>query len=94
MKYEKAYPRNKFSVRLKGPLIGKFKQTPSQRIQEIAMCQEVEDVLAAELERDDYTGELSIKISVNNYKDHSKQLSPWPHNAFQDDVTPESLPLD
>ncbi len=43
VKYEKA----------KGQLIGKFKQTPSQRIEEIAMCQEVEDVLAAELERDD-----------------------------------------
>ena len=75
-KYERAYPRNKFSIRLSGKMLGHFKQTPSERIEEIAVCQKVEDILAAQLERDDYTGEITMKISVNNYRDFNKLLSP------------------
>lgn len=91
-KYELAYPRKTYGLRLRDANIGKYKNS-SQRLNEISRAKGVEDVLLADIEIDAFTGEVTLRVEVDNYKDYRELMMPWPKNSFRSGIVPELTPL-
>lgn len=81
-------------MRLRGSSLGKLKQTSAERRAEIDKLKNVRDVMLADLEVDLFTGDVTMRVVVDNFHDYIKLMQPWPRYSFKSGVTPEATPIE
>ncbi|CAF1025179.1 unnamed protein product [Brachionus calyciflorus] len=89
---ELKYSRNKYTVMIHGNNLEDFSSNIFDRLDELKRCTGITNPSMILPVIDNDTEIMSLKVTVDSYKDYLKLISKWPSNAFKTGVNIEPLP--